>query len=61
MYQEEAEKIYNSITNNGEKELTAENLSIIGVVVTGEPSELQKYNNIQQIRGATLGATVDKY
>ncbi|MBS4204648.1 anti sigma factor C-terminal domain-containing protein [Lederbergia citrea] len=56
-----AEDLINRITNNDEKKLTPENLEIIGVVVTGSPKELMKYNDVPMIRAATLGVTVDKY
>ncbi|MBM7587298.1 hypothetical protein JOC86_003871 [Bacillus pakistanensis] len=59
--QDEAIEIYNSITDNGKDKLVPHNLKIIGVVVTGKPSELKKYNEIPFIRGATLGATADNY
>ncbi|WP_342540463.1 anti sigma factor C-terminal domain-containing protein [Heyndrickxia sp. FSL K6-6286] len=60
-YQEEATEIYNNITNNGRDKLTPKNLKIIGVVVTGKPSDLKKYNDTSIIRGAMLGATTDQY
>lgn len=60
-YQAEATEIYNNITNKGKEKLTDENLKIIGIVVTGKPSELQKYTDSPIIRGAILGATIDQY
>lgn len=60
-YQENAERIINNITNQGKLKLEPENLKIVGVVVTGKPSDLIKFNNNPMIRGATLGATTDQY
>jgi hypothetical protein len=60
-YQEDAVKIISNITNEGKLALEPANLKIIGVIVTGKPSELQKFNNVSIIRGATLGATTDLY
>lgn len=61
VYEEEAEKIISNITNDGKLALEPTNLKIIGVIVTGKPSDLQKFNNVSIIRGATLGATTDLY
>ncbi|MGE7926042.1 anti sigma factor C-terminal domain-containing protein [Viridibacillus arvi] len=60
-YQSDAEKIINSITNQGKIKLEPQNLKIIGVVVTGKPSDLIKFSDESMIRGATLGATTDLY
>lgn len=60
-HQKEAIEIYNNITNKGKIKLEPENLKIIGVVVTGKPSDLKKYNDNSMINGATLGATTDQY
>ncbi|MFJ8090231.1 anti sigma factor C-terminal domain-containing protein [Lysinibacillus sp. NPDC095746] len=60
-YHGDAEKIINNITNQGKIKLEPENLKIIGIVVTGKPSDLKKYNDNSMIRGATLGATTDQY
>jgi hypothetical protein len=60
-YQEDAEKIINNITNQGEIKLEPQNLKIIGVIVTGKPSDLIKFSDESMIRGATLGATTDLY
>ncbi|UFT99334.1 anti-sigma factor [Radiobacillus kanasensis] len=60
-YQNEANKIYNNITKNGKVKLEPKNLNIIGVVVTGKPSDLKKYNDASVIRAATLGATTNQY
>ncbi|MBM6616285.1 anti sigma factor C-terminal domain-containing protein [Bacillus suaedaesalsae] len=59
-YQQGAEELYRNIAK-GKSELKKEDLKIIGVVVTGSPSELKKYNNQLMIKGATIGATTDKY
>ena len=60
-YQEDAEKIITSITNQGKIKLEPQNLKIIGVIVTGKPSDLKKFSDESMIRGATLGATTDLY
>lgn len=60
-YQEDAERIITNITNQGEIKLEPENLKIIGVIVTGKPSDLLKFSDESMIRGATLGATTDLY
>ena len=60
-YQNEAEEIFNNITNQGKMKLEPQNLKIIGVVVTGKPSDLIKFSDKSMIRGATLGATTDQY
>lgn len=39
----------------------AENVRILGVVVTGTPASLSSLNGQTYIRGAALGAVVDKY
>lgn len=60
-YQEDAEKIITNITNQGKIKLEPQNLKIIGVIVTGKPSDLIKFSDESMIRGATLGATTDQY
>ncbi|MCG7344860.1 anti-sigma factor [Sporosarcina sp. ACRSL] len=60
-YQEDAERIITNITNQGEIKLEPQNLKIIGVIVTGKPSDLIKFSDESMIRGATLGATTDQY
>lgn len=60
-YQDDTEKIINNITNQGKMKLEPQNLKIIGVVVTGKPSDLIKFSDESMIRGATLGATTDQY
>lgn len=59
-YKQAAEELYNNLAK-GKSELKTEDLKIIGVVVTGTPSELKKYNELPMIKGATIGATTDKY
>ncbi|KAA0544611.1 hypothetical protein FZW96_19575 [Bacillus sp. BGMRC 2118] len=59
-YKMAAEEIYHSIAK-GKSEVKKEDLHIIGVVVTGTPSELKNYNNLPMIKAATIGATTDKY
>lgn len=56
-----ANNIIKKITRNQSENLSPENLKIIGVVVTGTPSEIKKYNSLSLIRTASLGVTVDKY
>lgn len=60
-FQEEANRLYDSMTNNGQNDLAPEKLGIIGVVVTGTPEELKQFNDAQMIRAAVLGVTADKY
>ena len=60
-YEEDAKRIVSNITNHGEVKLEPQNIKIIGVVVTGKPSELIKFSDESMIRGATLGATTDQY
>lgn len=60
-YQEGAQQIYNAIVGDGSKEVSPQDLKIIGVVVTGTPDQLKKFNEIPMIRGAILGATTNKY
>ncbi|MFJ8066411.1 anti sigma factor C-terminal domain-containing protein [Psychrobacillus sp. NPDC096426] len=60
-YQEDADRIITNITNQGEIKLEPQNLKIIGVIVTGKPSDLIKFSDESMIRGATLGATTDQY
>jgi hypothetical protein len=60
-YQNEAVEIFNNISNQGKMNLEPENLKIIGVIVTGKPSDLKKFSDTSMIRGATLGATTDQY
>lgn len=60
-YQEDAKRIITNITNQGEIKLEPQNLKIIGVIVTGKPSDLLNFSDLSMIRGATLGATTDLY
>ncbi|WP_339146259.1 MULTISPECIES: anti sigma factor C-terminal domain-containing protein [unclassified Sutcliffiella] len=60
-YQEDAKRIITNITNEGEINLEPGNLKIIGVIVTGKPSDLLKFSDESMIHGATLGATTDLY
>jgi hypothetical protein len=60
-YQETAEEIYTNLTSGTKGKLKGAKLNIFGVVVTGKPSELSKYNDNHIIRGAILGATTDQY
>lgn len=53
--------LINKLKDQDNEELLPEKLSIIGVVVTGSPSELKKYTNIPMIKGATYGATAERY
>lgn len=60
-FREEANRLYSTMTNNGQIDLDSENLEIIGVVVTGTPEELKQYSNAQMVRAAVLGVTADEY
>ncbi|RAZ73444.1 anti sigma factor C-terminal domain-containing protein [Planococcus halotolerans] len=60
-FQEEANHFYETMTKNGQTDLEPENLEIIGVVVTGTPEELKRFNDTQMIRVAVLGVTADEY
>lgn len=60
-YEREASNLYNDLTNNKKRKLTPDSLKIIGVVVTGKPSELKAYMKSSAVRGAILGATANKY
>ncbi|WP_342527321.1 anti sigma factor C-terminal domain-containing protein [Chryseomicrobium sp. FSL W7-1435] len=60
-YQEDAERIITTLTNQGEIPLEPQSLRISGVIVTGKPSELVSLLDEPIIRGATLGATTDLY
>lgn len=60
-YQDLTENIVTNITKENKKELSAENLEIIGVVITGTPAELQQYLELPMVRATFLGATADKY
>ena len=59
--QEEAERLYDSLTRDGEMAPAPGDLEISGVVVTGTPEELEDYEELQMIRAAVLGATIDAY
>ncbi|GMO00530.1 anti sigma factor C-terminal domain-containing protein [Parageobacillus thermoglucosidasius] len=60
-YKDVADKIIQNITHNNKEKLSAENLEIIGVVITGTPSEIEKFNNVPFVRAASLGVTADRY
>lgn len=60
-FQEEANRLYETITENGQTDLDTESLKISGVVVTGTPEELKKFSSVPMIQAAVLGATTDKY
>ncbi|QOY35223.1 anti sigma factor C-terminal domain-containing protein [Anaerobacillus isosaccharinicus] len=60
-YQSSVNGLINTLTENGSLELNEEVLQIVGVVVTGPANELQKYNNVPIVTGATLGAVTNKY
>ncbi|WP_162596035.1 anti sigma factor C-terminal domain-containing protein [Bacillus sp. CGMCC 1.16541] len=60
-YQEQADELYNTLTNGSGKKLEENDVAIIGVVVTGKPEDLQAYNDVPMIRGAALGATTSEY
>lgn len=60
-FQQEANRLYDAITDNGQLEPEVQNLKIIGAVVTGAPEQLQQFNELPNIRAAVLGATTDRY
>lgn len=60
-YKDTANKIIQNITHNNKEKLSAESLEIIGVVITGTPSEIKKFNNVPFVRAASLGVTTDRY
>lgn len=60
-YKDVADKIIQNITHSNKEKLSAENLEIIGVVITGTPSEIEKFNNVPFVRAASLGVTADRY
>lgn len=60
-FQKEANRLYETMSNKGQAELTPDNLGIIGVVVSGTPEELKQFNDERMIRAAVLGVTADKY
>ncbi|TKI71550.1 hypothetical protein FC756_05460 [Lysinibacillus mangiferihumi] len=61
-YKEIANRIVSNITaTSNEKELSSANLEIIGVVVTGFPSEILELIESPMVRAVFLGSTVDKY
>ena len=60
-YEEIASRIVDDLTDNSKKELTPEQLSIIGVVITGTPDQLEVYDDVPFVRAATLGVTTDRY
>lgn len=58
-YKKTTKKMINALKDKGKWE--AENLPIIGVVVTGQPNELKQFLDAPYIRTAVLGVTVDRY
>lgn len=60
-FQEEANRLYDNLTDNGQMDLDPNSLKISGVVVTGTVEELRQFDDATIIRGAVLGATTDKY
>ncbi len=60
-FQEEADRIYNIIGGDSSSPVTAAELEVSGVVVTGSPEELLAFSELPMIRAAVLGATTDKY
>lgn len=60
-FQQEANRLYDTMTNNGQTDLDTENLKITGVVVTGTPEELKQFSDVPIIQAAVLGVTADKY
>lgn len=56
----ELNRIYNNLKGDS-AQLNAENIEIIGAVVTGTPAELAELNEMNMIRAAVLGVTVKPY
>lgn len=59
--QQEAKRLFDSLTDSGKTEPSPENLKITGAVVTGTAEELTKFNDEIMIRAAVLGATANRY
>ncbi|MDN7240894.1 anti sigma factor C-terminal domain-containing protein [Planococcus sp. N028] len=59
--QQEAKRLYDTLTDKGQIELKPESLRLFGIVVTGTAEELKQFNGSPMIRAAVLGATTDKY
>ncbi|MGG7179378.1 anti sigma factor C-terminal domain-containing protein [Clostridium paraputrificum] len=53
-------EIFNTLCN-GKEEINKDDLKIIGVVVSGDSKSLKNLKNNEYIKGATIGAIVDKY
>ncbi|MDV2686026.1 anti sigma factor C-terminal domain-containing protein [Alkalihalophilus lindianensis] len=60
-YEYEVDQVINAITNHGDKDLAPENVEVIGVVVTGTAEELSQFDNVEMVRGSTLGATAKRF
>lgn len=56
----EFNRIYNNLKGDS-AQLTAENIEIIGAVITGTPTELAELNDMDIIRAAVLGVTAKPY
>ncbi|MFL0584325.1 anti sigma factor C-terminal domain-containing protein [Solibacillus silvestris] len=56
----EFNRIYNNLKGDS-AQLTAENIEIIGAVITGTPTELAELNNMDIVRATVLGVTVKPY
>lgn len=54
-------EVKKAITNQKDQEPKVNNLKVLGVVVTGSPEEMKKYEKNPKVRTASLGATVEKY
>lgn len=59
--QQEAQRLYDVLTDSGKIELSPRNLKITGAVVTGTAEELKKFNDEPIIRAGVLGATANLY
>lgn len=59
--QQEAQRLYDVLSDSGKIKPAPENLRITGAVVTGTPKELKKFAEEPIVRAAVLGATADKY
>lgn len=58
-YQKVAQKMIDGINRDSFPEVS--DLSITGVVLTGTPTELEAFENLELVRASTIGATIDLY
>lgn len=58
-YYGEFKRILDYISKEGNP--SPENIKVLGVVVTGSPSQLKGLKSMKQVRASSLGAIVEKY